>query len=270
MDQVPLGKKVGYSDTYDPNLLCPISRKLGRSDWMKKPIEMHGFDRWTSLELSWLNEQGKPQAGILQWIVPSNSPNLIESKSCKLYLNSFNQTKMSRSEVHMNVTEDFSTCAGTDVQVQIMTIEAFEAQSSLAHGKSICLDDLPISCDTYQVTPSLLKSGQGKDVTESLYTTLYKSNCLVTNQPDWASVWVHYQGKPIDRESLLRYLISYRMHQGFHEPCVERILYDLHHELGCKQVTVEARYTRRGGIDIHPVRSLTPVSVTLGGRQFRQ
>jgi len=186
--------------------------------------------------------------------VPCNSPNLIESKSFKLYLNSFNQTHIdSVQALQLHLEQDLSACAGAKVAVDIVMPEQFD-QQVIAELPGRCIDHLDIQVDSYQLDPTVLTSG-GADVEETVYSNLLKSNCLITNQPDWGSVMIRYQGPQIDQQSLLKYLISFRMHNEFHEQCVERIFKDIKQYCRPQKLSVYARYTRRGGLDINPFRS---------------
>lgn len=263
MEHLVLGKTTAYSEHYDADLLQAVPRKLSR-DAINLPITLPftGTDIWNAYEVSWLNGKGKPIVAILQCNVPIDSENLIESKSFKLYLNSFNQTRFSsENEVLEFMQKDLSACAGLPVTLSLSHAGDF---ASLSIGDlpsqidndypSILLDDLDISIDDYELSPSRL-STHSKSVNETLISHLLKSNCLITNQPDWGSVLIKYSGKKIDRENLLRYLISFRQHNEFHEQCVERIFYDILQFCSPEKLTVYARYTRRGGLDINPFRS---------------
>ncbi|CAH0540717.1 NADPH-dependent 7-cyano-7-deazaguanine reductase QueF [Vibrio marisflavi] len=252
-----LGKKTEYVSTYAPSLLDPIPRAGGRSNIKQFSGEkLTGYDLWTGYELSWLNSKGKPMVAVAEFTIPATSPNLIESKSFKLYLNSFNQTKFeSESKVVETLIADLSNAAGGDVKVKLYNVsEAFTLQNSNTGFQ--CIDDLDIEVDCYEYNEdSLLESASEEVVEESLCSHLLKSNCLVTNQPDWGSVYIKYTGQAIDKEALLRYIISFRGHNEFHEQCVERIYTDIKRCCNPEKLTVFARYTRRGGLDINPFRS---------------
>ncbi|WP_143876392.1 NADPH-dependent 7-cyano-7-deazaguanine reductase QueF [Waddlia chondrophila] len=245
-----LGKKTFYKDRYDPSLLFPIVRSDKRKEiGIGTKLPFHGEDVWFGYELSWLNAKGKPAITLAVFTFPCESSHLIESKSFKLYLNSFNQTRFESSDdVLQTLIEDLSKACGMGVGVQ------FIDRLPQNDFKGISLDLLDIEADTYQVDPSLLKCG-GDHVQESIHTNLFKSNCLVTGQPDWASLFIHYQGPHIDHECLLRYIVSYRQHLEFHEQCIERIFIDLMRECCCEKLTVFGKFTRRGGLDINPFRS---------------
>ncbi|WP_371192575.1 NADPH-dependent 7-cyano-7-deazaguanine reductase QueF [Glaciecola sp. SC05] len=255
MDNLVLGKTVGYADKYDPSLLQGVPRSLSRNEiHLPNPLPFEGVDIWNGYELSWLNSKGKPIIAILRCFVPISSANLIESKSFKLYLNSFNQsTFASVEEVQGLIQNDLSGCAGQSVTVEIIEYSAF---SSLQLGDlpGILLDNLDISMEDFDISPQLLKTTD-KYVEETLTSHLLKSNCLITHQPDWGSVLIKYAGKAIDHEALLKYLISFRLHNEFHEQCVERIFFDILSHCKPSKLTVYARYTRRGGLDINPFRS---------------
>jgi len=255
---LPLGKPTRYQDNYDPSLLCPFPRQVKRAEiGLEKELPFRGFDLWTAYELSWLNSKGKPVVAVGEFHFKCDSPFLIESKSLKLYLNSFNQTCYADADaVAERMRDDLCRTSGGEVKVELW---ALEDSSRLRVGvlPGVCIDDLDIEVDDYQLNPQRL-SGAADDeflVEEELHSHLLKSNCLVTSQPDWGSVLIRYQGRKIDREALLRYLISFRQHNEFHEQCVERIFVDLMRYCHPQKLTVYARYTRRGGLDINPFRS---------------
>ncbi|OHX17153.1 NADPH-dependent 7-cyano-7-deazaguanine reductase QueF [Chromobacterium amazonense] len=253
----PLGKTVSYQDQYDPSLLFPIARQTKREEIGvdEAALPFAGVDIWTGFELSWLNAKGKPQVGIATFRIPAASPRLIESKSFKLYLNSYNQTRMdSMDALAAQLARDLSEAAGAEVSVSILLPQAFAAEQ-VRELAGECLDDLDIAVDNYTPCPEVLKADATEIVSETLCSNLLKSNCLVTGQPDWGSVSIRYTGPKIDREALLRYLIGFRQHNEFHEQCVERIFVDLLRACAPTQLTVYARYTRRGGLDINPWRS---------------
>ncbi|WJG10418.1 NADPH-dependent 7-cyano-7-deazaguanine reductase QueF [Aliiglaciecola sp. LCG003] len=253
--QLSLGKAVEYAQTYAPELLQAVPRSLSRDEiGLTGELPFWGEDLWNGYELSWLNSKGKPQVAMLRCTVPFDTPNLIESKSFKLYLNSFNQTRLPSShELHRRLKNDLSACAGGAVKVEVILPAQF-SQQPIADLAGKCIDELDIEIDAYQLSPQSLTTLPAQ-VTETLMSNLLKSNCLITNQPDWASVMIKYQGNQIERESLLRYLISFRMHNEFHEQCVERIFTDIKQYCKPDKLTVYARYTRRGGLDINPFRS---------------
>ena len=256
MDTLSLGKSVEYKEQYDPSLLQPVPRQINRTHigLSADNLPFHGTDQWNGYELSWLNAKGKPKIAILQCSVPATSPNLIESKSFKLYLNSFNQTRFNHSEqVETIIRADLSQCAGDSVEINLVFPSAFD-RLSVHQMSGVCIDELDICIDEYTYDASHLKTSD-HIVSETLVSHLLKSNCLITNQPDWGSVLIRYSGKQIDHASLLRYLISFRNHNEFHEQCVERIFNDIRSVCAVDRLTVYARYTRRGGLDINPFRS---------------
>ena len=255
MQELTLGKEVEYADKYDPTLLQAVPRSISR-DAIKLPDELpfNGVDIWNGYELSWLNAKGKPVVAILRCEVPVSSTNLIESKSFKLYLNSFNQTKFhSLAQVQEHITTDLSKCAEAGVNVHIIPSEQFD-KLEFGAFKGKLIDNLDIEVSDFDINPALLTTNDEKTL-ETLVSHLLKSNCLITNQPDWGSILIKYSGNKINHEGLLKYLISFRQHNEFHEQCVERIFYDIMTQCKPKHLTVYARYTRRGGLDINPFRS---------------
>lgn len=251
-----LGQQSAYISQYTPSLLQPVPRSLNRDDLgLRGELPFQGCDVWTLYELSWLNAKGKPVVAIGEVFVPATSPNLIESKSFKLYLNSFNQTRCDSLEaVQALLVQDLSGCAGAPVSVTLFTLD--QAPHQIAQLPGECIDSLDIEVDGYEFDETLLQGAAGHEIVEeTLHSHLLKSNCLVTSQPDWGSVEIHYRGPRLDREKLLRYLISFRQHNEFHEQCIERIFTDLKHFCAPEKLTVHARYTRRGGLDINPFRS---------------
>ncbi|MFI3246673.1 MAG: NADPH-dependent 7-cyano-7-deazaguanine reductase QueF [Ferrimonas sp.] len=252
-----LGQQTQYVAQYDPSLLQAVPRALNRDAiQLTEPLPFHGDDIWTGYELSWLNPKGKPMVAILHLQLDANSQNLIESKSFKLYLNSFNQTKIDSTEALVAcLTQDLSHCAQGQAQVQLTLPADFRTQP-MTELEGHLIDDLDIEVTDYQFNPAILATATETEiVTETLRSDLLKSNCLITSQPDWGSVQIRYQGPKINQEALLRYLISFRQHNEFHEQCVERIFMDLTRYCHCQKLTVYARYTRRGGLDINPFRS---------------
>ncbi|WP_148716042.1 NADPH-dependent 7-cyano-7-deazaguanine reductase QueF [Chitinolyticbacter meiyuanensis] len=255
--QSPLGKAVQYQAEYDASLLFPIPRQGKRDEiGVTGALPFMGVDIWNGYELSWLNPRGKPQVAIALFEFPADSTNIVESKSFKLYLNSFNQTRLANADAAATLLrDDLSQAAGAPVRVQLIEPDGFAGQR-LMELDGYCIDNLDIEVDQYQPAPQLLHCDQADaPVNEALTSNLLKSNCLVTGQPDWASVQIRYVGQPINRESLLRYLISFRQHNEFHEQCVERIFMDLMRACKPMKLAVYARYTRRGGLDINPYRS---------------
>lgn len=258
---LPLGKTSQYQDQYDPSQLRAVPRSLNRDSLaLGDTLPFVGEDIWNGYELSWLNGKGKPVVALAQFRFPATSPNLVESKSFKLYLNSFNQTRFESADaVKAALEADLSATAGGKASVSLYG-PADLAAMPLAGLDGQCIDELDIEVDDYQFNPALLDGlGGAEQVEEKLVSHLLKSNCLITSQPDWGSVQIHYRGPKIDREKLLRYLISFRQHNEFHEQCVERIYMDLSRRLAPEFLLVSARYTRRGGLDINPWRASEPV-----------
>ena len=252
-----LGKPVVYSGSYDPGLLFPISRALQREALgIGDPLPFIGVDIWNAFELSWLDARGKPRVALAEFRVPATSPNIIESKSFKLYLNSFMQTRIADTDaLRQQLVGDLSAAAGAPVSVVLGTPTS--KQSALIENlDGEVIDDLPIEISHYgPPQPDFLHANPDAVVEESLVSHLFKSNCPVTGQPDWASVQLHYEGPRMGREGLLRYLVSYREHDDFHEHCVERIFVDVLARCAPSRLSVYARYTRRGGLDINPFRA---------------
>ena len=253
----PLGLQIAYASNYDAALLFPIARADKRRELgLSGTLPFFGIDIWNAYEVSWLNLRGKPQIAIATVTVPADSPFIIESKSFKLYLNSFNQTKLAGIETVAELLRaDLSSGVGAPVQVKMLLPHEFD---TLRFGElnGLLLDRLDIAVDQYQPAPELLIAAHNEPpVEETLVSHLLKSNCLVTGQPDWGSVQIQYVGAAIDQESLLRYLIGFRQHNEFHEQCVERIFVDILRQCRPQKLAVYARYTRRGGLDINPWRS---------------
>jgi 7-cyano-7-deazaguanine reductase len=265
-----LGQRSGYITQYDPNLLEVFPRQDKRSEiGIEGALPFFGEDIWNSYEISWLNAKGKPMVALGEFRVPCASPNLIESKSLKLYLNSFNQSYYeSLQDVSEIIARDLSKATGSLVSV-ILT-EPKDFTDSLYMGlPGKLIDGLDITCNTYEPSPESLKTTE-TIVHETLTSDLLKSNCLVTGQPDWGSVQIIYTGPQIDREGLLQYLVGFRCHNEFHEQCVERIFMDISRECQPSNLTVYARYTRRGGLDINPYRSTQQGVVCPNIRLVRQ
>ncbi|MGY6270400.1 NADPH-dependent 7-cyano-7-deazaguanine reductase QueF [Achromobacter denitrificans] len=268
----PLGQSVSYVSQYDPTLLFPIARSHNRAalDLAAGKLPFTGVDLWNAYELSWLDAKGKPRIAMATFSVPADSPNIIESKSFKLYLNSFNQTRLvNAAALRGRLERDLSAAAGARVGLDFFLPQRFpELQMGELDG--IYIDKLDIEIDTYEPAPEVLRTRPGEVVEETLASRLLKSNCPVTGQPDWASVQIRYRGAPIDRESLLRYIVSFRQHAEFHEHCVERIFTDIMRACRPELLTVYARYTRRGGLDINPWRSNFEAAPPADQRTVRQ
>lgn len=268
-DQSELGQTSNYDDHYNPKRLYPIPRAQKRQEINLDPkiITFHGFDCWNHYEVSWLNSKGKPIVAMAVISYDCHSPCIIESKSLKLYFNSLNNTIFSdKEEVAQTISKDLSNCIDAEVTVTVTLLSEITNQTIYSSFTGICLDQLDIECSVYQVTSSFL-STSSELVDEILYSDLLKSNCLVTNQPDWGSVQIAYRGKKINHEGLLKYLVSFRNHNEFHEQCIERIFTDIMRLCQPESLTVYGRYTRRGGLDINPIRSTEPC--ILDGQNIR-
>ena len=258
----PLGKTSVYTDSYDPGLLFPMPRAEKRTELgLSGTLPFFGMDIWNAYELSWLNHRGKPQVAIATLLVPADTPNMIESKSMKLYLNSLNQTRIDSQEALVALLQgDLSPALGAEIQIKLLASQDFGKQV-IGEYEGLLLDRLDIAVDRYAPEPELLRAASNQaPVEESLVSHLLRSNCLVTNQPDWASIQIRYSGPAIDQEGLLKYLIGFRQHQEFHEHCVERVFMDIQRQCQPSKLMVSARYTRRGGIDINPWRANFPLS----------
>ena len=258
LKSLKLGQKTEYASQYDRTLLQPVPRALNRDGLgitQNQPFTI-GADIWTAYEISWLNEKGLPQVAIADIYLDYQSQNLIESKSFKLYLNSFNQSKFADfNAVQQTMQRDLSECAQGDVKVRLNPVAVYDSQK-IDHLQGDCIDEQDIQITSYEFNADWLKDCVSDEIVEEkLVSHLLKSNCLITNQPDWGTLYIHYIGKKINHEKLLRYVVSFRQHNEFHEQCVERIFCDLMHYAKPEKLTVYARYTRRGGLDINPFRS---------------
>jgi len=264
MTEFVLGQQSTYPAHYDPNLLFPIARAKNRASLGVNNISsppFFGVDLWNAYELAWLNLKGKPQIALAEFIIPADSPNMIESKSFKLYLNSLNQHCFADfAAVKTCVQHDLSQVLGTGLQVRLVQPCEITSNKKMAPIEELggqLLDRLDIEVNSHQNSdPLLLKADHtSAPITQTLVSHLLKSNCPVTGQPDWASVQIQYQGRPIDEEGLLRYLIGFRQLGEFHEHCVEKIFCDIKIQCQPEKLSVYARYTRRGGLDINPFRT---------------
>ena len=263
-EQSQLGKATAYPDQYDAALLYPIARAPNRAEiGVGDTLPFLGADLWTAFELGWLNLRGKPQVALGHFTVPCETPNIVESKSFKLYLGSFNNSRFSDvDEVQARLRADLNEAlwrgapaVGAGVGVRILSPELFDREP-VHELDGLNLDRLDVECTQYTPAPELLKADfEFQPVTETLSSRLLKSNCLVTGQPDWGSVQISYSGPQIDQAGLLQYLVSFRNHNEFHEQCVERIYMDIWRQCKPAKLSVYARYTRRGGLDINPWRS---------------
>jgi len=279
-EQSQLGKASAYIDQYDASLLFPIPRAGKRAEiGIAGAPPFLGGDLWTAFELSWLNLRGKPQVALAHFVVPCESVNIVESKSFKLYLNSFNNTRFAdAAEVQARLRADITEAVwrGATVQssvgVKLIAPEKFDMEP-VHELDGLSLDRLDVECTQYQPEPELLvveSVDEEAPVTEVLVSNLLKSNCLVTGQPDWGSVQISYSGLPINQEGLLKYLVSFRNHNEFHEQCVERIFMDIWTRCKPVKLAVYARYTRRGGLDINPFRTSYPQPLPGNVRTARQ
>ena len=283
LNKSALGKPTQYTAQYSPELLFPIPRSLSRDalNLNNQQLPFFGIDLWNHYEVSWLNLHGKPQVALAIIEVPALSPCIIESKSMKLYFNSFNNQRLASAEqLLIYLREDLSKAAGASVTVKLLAVDT--DQFFITSPAGVCLDEIDVTIEDYQVNSQLLNLNSSLDldnspslngsaiVTETLYSNLLKSNCPVTEQPDWASVIVNYSGTKINHAGLLKYIISFRNHNEFHEQCVERIFCDIMRSCTPSSLTVMARFTRRGGIDINPIRSTNPHYPILNQRLIRQ
>ncbi|MCK2183644.1 NADPH-dependent 7-cyano-7-deazaguanine reductase QueF [Halomonas getboli] len=252
--EAPLGRESAYPEHYDAGLLYPIARAANRAPLgiEEGALPFVGEDEWHAFEVSWLNARGKPIVAVARFRLPAESPRLIESKSWKLYLNSFNQTRLaSQDEARAIMERDLSSAAGAPVAVELFGVDDEALAPRRLPGE--CIDERDIEVEDYTPSAEHLTTGD-EIVEETLHSHLLKSNCPVTGQPDWGSVMIRYRGPRLDRDGLLRYLIGYRQHQDFHEHCVEHIFMDLMERARPERLLVLARYVRRGGLDISPWR----------------
>jgi 7-cyano-7-deazaguanine reductase len=273
LHHLTLGKPTSYCSEYNPKLLQGVARSLNRDSLgiYANNLSFKGEDVWYGYELSWLNTKGKPVVAVAEFRFDCESPNIVESKSFKLYLNSFNQSQFESWEtVEKLLIRDLSSVSGCNARVQLFPVDQCEALS-IAPIIGECIDELDVEVSNYNIDVNLLSLSDNNKTVENktLVSHLLKSNCLITNQPDWASVYITYSGKELDNASLLKYLISFRQHNEFHEQCVERIFTDI--QKLCKPITltVFARYTRRGGLDINPFRT-TETTAAPALRTIRQ
>ena len=277
-EQSQLGKSSTYVDQYDAALLFPIARRPKRDEiGLAGTLPFFGADLWTAYELSWLNPRGKPQLALARITVPAESTHIVESKSVKLYLNSFNNSVFAdAAAVQTRLREDLSAAVWqggavmSSVGVQLVLPQDFDKEP-VHELDGLNLDRLDLECAHYQPAPELLTAQLNEaPVTETLTSQLLKSNCLVTGQPDWGSVRISYTGPQIDQAGLLQYIVSYRNHNEFHEQCVERIFMDIWRACKPSKLEVYARYTRRGGVDINPWRTSHPMAAPVNIRTARQ
>lgn len=272
MTDIPLGKDVTYPDQYSADVLFPISRQQSRDNlgFESTALPFQGGDIWNAYEVSWLNDKGLPQVACARFHFPCESVSIVESKSFKLYLNSFNQTRFSSWEtVGETLVADLSACVGAPIEIDLYTINDGASRIGFSTLPGFCLDTLDITVDRYDPNPAQLTLLNSFVTDEHLNSNLLRSLCPVTAQPDWGSVHIVYSGPEIDKADLLKYLIGYRQHQEFHEQCVERIFRDITAHCAPDKLYVHAFYTRRGGLDINPYRSSAESEPALY-RLFRQ
>lgn len=258
-----LGKQATYESTYNKALLFPIPRAEKRIEIGISPSNppFIGYDCWNHYEVSWLNEKGKPMVGVAEISYDCNSPNIVESKSLKLYFNSFNNTKIQSMEALISIiTKDLEDEIKTPVLVKLHLLHEIKNSELTPAFSGESIDYLDVECSLYMVEPNYL-TVENEVVEEELYSDLLKSNCLVTNQPDWGSVHIAYTGKKINRDGLLKYIVSFRNHNEFHEQCIERIFMDIMNHCKPEKLVVYGRYTRRGGLDINPYRATKNVDI---------
>ena len=289
-----LGKTTAYADQYDASLLFPIARAGKRAELnigaglAHESPPFFGADQWTAYEISWLNPKGKPCVALGEFVIPADSPCIIESKSFKLYLNSFNNTKLVNADaLHSLLMHDLSEASGATVAVKLVLpdVGGIFAKPAFAEIETIqladtdprnavpvsCLDRLDIECDSTRPTPEALRANHAEIAVHEILTShLLKSNCLVTGQPDWGSLRIEYEGAQIEQAGLLQYIVSLRNHHEFHEQCVERIFMEIWTRCKPTRLSVYARYTRRGGLDINPFRTSSPGRMPPNVRSVRQ
>ena len=261
---------IAYKDQYDPGLLRPEPRAPHRREiGIEGALPFAGADVWTAYELSWLDPKGKPRVAMATFAVPVESPNLIESKSFKLYLNSLSQTPVDSPKALRDILlQDIGGACGVTVGVELVLPGDFpDEQIEELDGELI--DEIDVEIRDYLPNPESLKAGR-VSVEETLVSNLLKTNCPLTGQPDWAGIQIRYSGPRIDRAGLLRYIVSLRRHSGFHEHCVESIFMDVLKHCRPEKLTVYARYTRRGGLDINPFRTNCGDAVPPNRRTARQ
>ncbi|CAA0088705.1 NADPH-dependent 7-cyano-7-deazaguanine reductase [Halioglobus japonicus] len=258
-----LGQHTPVVAQYSPQLLHPIPRATARRDLgLGQQLPFFGVDQWHAYEMSWLDDAGKPVVKVGRFQVPADSPNIVESKSFKLYLNSLNNTRFaSDEEAQATIVADIGAVAGASVTLVLFPVGDAALAGARLSGES--LDNLPLAPWDGEPQAQQLQLSSGEAVEATVYSHLLRSLCPVTGQPDWATVWIHYQGAEIERSSLLQYIIAYREHQEFHEQCVERMFCDISARCEPNFLHIQAFYTRRGGMDINPFRSTDPSACAL-------
>ncbi len=270
MKENPLGKASEYPSQYSPELLFPIARKTNRIALgiAGDQLPFRGYDLWRAYEVSCVDNKGKPMVATAEFIVPANSEFIVESKSLKLYLNSLNQARFaSLEQLQSTIANDLSNTAASPVIVQLYDLHSDDG-FAISRPSGVCLDNLELSVDAYTPDATLLNCSAKEIVEEQLYSDLFKSNCPVTGQPDWGSAIVHYRGPAIDHASLLRYLISFRQHEGFHEDCTEHVFQDIVKYCQPESLSVAIHFVRRGGLEINPVRSTAPIELEFPADRF--
>jgi len=269
--KLPLGRDTSYPDKYAPTLLCPISRADSRVPLgLSGDLPFGGVDIWNAWDLTWLDAGGLPAAATAEIYVPADSPNIVESKSMKLYLSSFAMSSFSSpAEVAETIARDLSVCAGRNIKVVVLPLASTEARC-VSRLAGTCLDTMQVACSNWEVDASLLQADRETTVSEDLHTHLLRGLCPVTSQPDIGSLQISYRGPRIDAASLLRYVVSYRQHNDFHEACVERMFVDLMARCAPVSLSIHARYQRRGGLDINPFRSNNETDRPFNLRLWRQ
>ncbi len=267
---LPLGRETDYPQKYAPEVLCPIARSESRVPLeLGDELPFSGVDIWNAWELTWLGPGDLPGVATAEIHVPADSPCIVESKSFKLYLNSFAMSSFdSETAVAEAIARDLAPCVGAPVKVSVLPVSGTEARQP-ARLAGTCLDDLEVTCSDWDVNADLLQADPSDVITEDLHSHLLRSLCPVTAQPDIGSLQISYRGPKIDRAGLLRYIVSFREHEDFHETCIERMFVDLLKRCACEQLTIHARYQRRGGIDINPLRTNSSKS-RLNLRLWRQ
>ena len=270
MKEIPLGKTSEYAASYDPELLFPIARETNRERLgiNAQRLPFRGYDLWRAYEISCLDTKGKPLVATAEFIVPANSPFIIESKSLKLYLNSLNQTQFANmAQLQSTIEKDLSATAASPVIVQLYDLSTHDG-FAISQAAGTCLDHLDVRIESYTPDASLLDCHSQQIITETLHCNLFKSNCPVTGQPDWGSVLIHYKGPAIDHAGLLKYLVSFRQHEGFHEDCTEHVFQDILKHCKPETLSVAIHFVRRGGLEINPVRSTAPIELEFPADRF--
>lgn len=270
MSENPLGRASEYAAHYSPQLLFGISRAENRERLQidTQALPFYGYDLWRAYEISWLDLKGKPVVATAEFVVPADSAYIIESKSLKLYLNSLNQSRYGTIEdVQRIVATDLSAVAGSPVVVRLYSVSEGE-DLALSRPDGILLDALDVSIVDYTPNAELLLADKQHVLTQTLYSNLFKSNCPVTAQPDWGTVVIQYHGPAIEKENLLRYLISFRQHEGFHEDCAEHVFQDLTRICKPQALNIAIHFLRRGGLEINPVRSSAPITPSFPTKRF--